>query len=83
MTANTSKCAEILKKCETLRQYSRFVEIVRSYGHIDHLCSAVMVQILEYIFVFTPCKRLAPTTKPPRILPGGFVVYDGHAVRLW
>ena len=67
MTANTSKCAEILKKCETLRQYSRFVEIVRSYGHIDHLCSAVMVQILEYIFVFTPCKRLAPTTKPPGV----------------
>ena len=47
MTANTSKCAEILKKCETLRQYSRFVEIVRSYGHIDQLCSAVMVQIME------------------------------------
>ena len=47
MTANTSKCAEILKKCETLRQYSRFVEIVRSYGHIDQLSSAVMVQIME------------------------------------
>ncbi len=85
MTANTSKCAEIeiLKKCEMLRQYSRFVEIVRSYGHIDQLTSAAMVQIMEYIFVFTPCKRLAPTTKLPRILPGGFVVYDGHAVRLW
>ena len=47
MTANTSKCAEILKKCETLRQYSRFVEIVRSYGHIDQLTSAAMVQIME------------------------------------
>ena len=47
MTANTSKCAEILKKCETLRQYSRFVEIVRSYGHIDQLSSAAMVQIME------------------------------------
>ena len=47
MTANTSKCAEILKKCETLRQYSRFAEIVRSYGHIDQLSSAVMVQIME------------------------------------
>ena len=46
MTANTSKCAEILKKCETLRQYSRFVEIVRSYGHIDQLTSAAMVQIM-------------------------------------
>ena len=65
-----------------LRQYSRFVEIVRSYGHIDQLTSAAMVQIMEYIFVFTPCKRLAPTTKLPRILPGGFVVYDGHAVHL-
>ena len=47
MTANTSKCAEILKKCDTLRQYSRFVEIVRSYGHIDQMTSAVMVQIME------------------------------------
>ena len=46
MTANTSKCAEILKKCESLRQYSRFVEIVRSYGHIDQLSNAVMVQIM-------------------------------------
>ena len=46
MTANTSKCAEILKKCETLRQYSRFVEIVRSYGHSDQLTSAAMVQIM-------------------------------------
>ena len=43
---NSSKCAEILKKCETLRQYSRFVEIVRSYGHIDQLTSAAMVQIM-------------------------------------
>ena len=43
---NTGKNAEILKKCETLRQYSRFVEIVRSYGHIDQLSSAVMVQIM-------------------------------------
>ena len=47
MTANTSKCAEILKKCDTLRQYSRFVEIVRSYGHIDQMTSAVMVRIME------------------------------------
>ena len=44
---NSEKNAEILKKCETLRQYSRFVEIVRSYGHIDQLSSAVMVQIME------------------------------------
>ena len=44
---NTGKNAEILKKCETLRQYSRFVEIVRSYGHIDQLTSAAMVEIME------------------------------------
>ena len=43
---NSGKRAEILKKCETLRQYSRFVEIVRSYGHIDQLTSAAMVQIM-------------------------------------
>ena len=43
---NSEKNAEILKKCETLRQYSRFVEIVRSYGHSDQLSSAVMVQIM-------------------------------------
>ena len=44
---NTEKNSEILKKCETLRQYSRFVEIVRSYGHIDQLTGAVMVKIME------------------------------------
>ena len=44
---NSEKNAEILKKCETLRQYSRFVEIVRSYGHIDQLTGAVMVKIME------------------------------------
>ena len=43
----SEKHAEILKKCETLRQYSRFVEIVRSYGHIDQLTGAVMVKIME------------------------------------
>ena len=43
---SSEKHAEILKKCETLRQYSRFVEIVRSYGHIDQLSNAVMVQIM-------------------------------------
>ena len=30
----------------SLRQYSRFVEIGRSYGHIDQLTSAAMVQIM-------------------------------------
>ena len=44
---NTEKNSEILKKCETLRQYSRFVEIVRSYGHIDQLTNATMVCIME------------------------------------
>ena len=43
----SEKYAEILKKCETLRQYSRFVEIIRSYGHIDQLTGAVMVKIME------------------------------------
>ena len=43
----SEKHAEILKKCETLRQYSRFVEIIRSYGHIDQLTGAVMVKIME------------------------------------
>ena len=43
----SAKHAEILKKCETLRQYSRFVEIVRSCGHIDQLTGAVMVKIME------------------------------------
>ena len=32
-----------------LRQYSRFVEIVRSYGHIDQLTGAVMVKIMEAV----------------------------------
>ena len=44
---NDSKNTEILKKCETLRQYSRFVEIMRSYQHIDQLTNAVMVKIME------------------------------------
>ena len=44
---HSSKNAEILKKCETLRQYSRFVEIMRSYQHIDQLTNAAMVKIME------------------------------------
>ena len=44
---NDSKNTEILKKCETLRQYSRFVEIMRSYQHIDQLTNAAMVKIME------------------------------------
>ena len=44
---NGSKNAKILKKCETLRQYSRFVEIMRSYQHSDQLTNAAMVKIME------------------------------------
>ena len=44
---NSEKHAPILKKCETLRQYSRFVEIMRSYRHIDQLSNAVMVEVME------------------------------------
>ena len=47
MTANTSKCAEILKKCETLRQYSRFVEIMRSYKEDSELTNDVIVEVLD------------------------------------
>ena len=42
-----SKNAEILKKCETLRQYSRLVEIMRNYQHSDQLTNAAMVTIME------------------------------------
>ena len=44
---NDSKNAEILKKCETLRQYSRLVEIMRNYQHSDQLTNAAMVKIME------------------------------------
>ena len=36
-----------MKKSETLRQYSRFVEIMRSYRHIDQLNNTVMVEVIE------------------------------------
>ena len=44
---NNEKHARILKKSETLRQYSRFVEIMRGYRHIDQLNNAVMVEVME------------------------------------
>ena len=44
---NSRKNAEILKKCETLRQYSRFVDIMRSYQKVDRLTNEAMVEIME------------------------------------
>ena len=44
---NSRKNAEILKKCETLRQYSRFVDIMRSYQKVDRLTNETMVEIME------------------------------------
>ena len=43
---NTEKNSEILKKCETLRQYSRFVEVMRSYKEIGELTNEVIVKII-------------------------------------
>lgn len=44
---NGRKNAEILKKCETLRQYSRFVDIMRSYQKVDRLTNETMVEIMK------------------------------------
>ena len=44
---NSKKNAEILKKCETLRQYSRFVDIMRSYQKVDRLTNETMVEIMK------------------------------------
>ena len=44
---NSRKNAEILKKCETLRQYSRFVDIMRSYQKVDRLTNETMVEIMK------------------------------------
>ena len=44
---NTEKNSEILKKCETLRQYSRFVEIMRSYKEDSELTNDVIVEVLN------------------------------------
>ncbi len=48
---NTEKNSEILKKCETLRQYSRFVEVMRSYKETEELTNEVIVEIIGQ------CKR--------------------------
>ena len=44
---NTEKNSEILGRCETLRQYSRFVEIMRSYKEDSELTNDVIVEVLE------------------------------------
>ena len=44
---NTDKNSEILGKCETLRQYSRFVEIMRSYKEDSELTNDVIVEVLN------------------------------------
>ena len=44
---NTEKNSEILRKCETLRQYSRFVEIMRSYKEDSELTNDVIVEVLD------------------------------------
>ena len=44
---NTKKNSEILGRCETLRQYSRFVEIMRSYREGSELTNDVIVEVLD------------------------------------
>ena len=44
---NTEKNSEIMGRCETLRQYSRFVEIMRSYREDSELSNDVIVEVLE------------------------------------
>ena len=44
---NTEKNSEILGRCETLRQYSRFVEIMRSYREDSELTNDVIVEALD------------------------------------
>ena len=44
---NTEKNSEILGRCETLRQYSRFVEIMRSYKEDSELTNDVIVEVLN------------------------------------
>ena len=44
---NTEKNSEILGRCETLRQYSRFVEIMRSYREDSELTNDVIVEVLD------------------------------------
>ena len=44
---NTEKNSEILGRCETLRQYSRFVEIMRSYKEDSEMTNDVIVEVLN------------------------------------
>ena len=44
---NNGKNAKILKKSETLRQYSRFVEIMRKHKQTEELTNEVMVKIMN------------------------------------
>ena len=44
---NTEKNSEILGRCETLRQYSRFVEIMRSYKEDSELTNDVIVEVID------------------------------------
>ena len=44
---NTEKNSEVLGRCETLRQYSRFVEIMRSYKEDSELTNDVIVEVLD------------------------------------
>ena len=44
---NTEKNSEILGRCETLRHYSRFVEIMRSYREDSELTKDVIVEVLD------------------------------------
>ena len=45
---NSKKNSEILKKCETLKQYSRFVDLMRKYQKTDQLTNETMVEIMDY-----------------------------------
>ena len=44
---NTEKNSEILGRCETLRQYSRFVEIMRSYKEDSEMTNDVIVEVID------------------------------------
>ena len=44
---NTEKNSEVLGRCETLRQYSRFVEIMRSYKEDNELTNDMIVEVLD------------------------------------
>ena len=45
---NSSKNSKLLKKCETLKQYSLFVELMRKYQKADQLTNEKMVEIMDY-----------------------------------